>query len=97
MIVLLALVLLNVLVKVCTVAPGDIDPICSELRRNGIAPKPAYTPNMSVLMDSYDYRNLLPSRTGAIWQQVDNDDNNNPGITTNVSIKAIHRFMYNTL
>ena len=58
------------------VAPGDEEPLCQQLRAEAVAPIPAYAANMRVLMDSWNYRNLLPTRTGAVWDQVDNDDNN---------------------
>ena len=40
---------------------------------------------MRILMDSWNYRNLLPVRTGSVWEQVDNDMNNVDTLTTNVS------------
>ena len=68
------------------VAPGDEEMLlCEQLRAPGAAPIPSYSANMRVLMDSWNYRNLLPTRTGAVWQQVDNDVNNPSGITSNVS------------
>jgi hypothetical protein len=68
------------------VAPGDEEAaLCEQLRAHGASPTPAYSANMRVLMDSWNYRNLLPPRTGAVWNQVDNDMNNGPGVTTNVS------------
>ncbi len=66
------------------VAPGDEEPDCSTLRAQGAAPTPSYSANMRVLMDSWNYQNLLPSRIGAVWDQVDNDMNNSPVVTTNV-------------
>ena len=82
----LMLVLLAVVVAAFAgVAPGDEDPLCGQLRAHGTAPIPAYSANMRVLMDSWNYQNLLPPRTGAMWDQVDNDENNPGGITTNVS------------
>ena len=69
-----------------TVAPGDVeDQVCRDLREFGVAPIPAYSANMRILMDSWNYQNLLPLRTGAVWDQVDNDTNNPDGVTTNVS------------
>ena len=69
------------------VAPGDEDqPLCELLRAGEGAPIPAYSANMRVLMDSWNYQNLLPPRTGAVWDHVDNDENNFPGITTNVCV-----------
>ena len=67
-----------------SVAPGDEDSICEDLRSAGVVPTPAYSANMRVLMDSWNYQNFLPLRTGAVWDQVDNDDNNPSGIITNV-------------
>ena len=67
-------------------APGDeAQPFCEQLRSKGAAPTPAYSANVRVLMDSWNYQNLLPPHTGAVWQQVDNDMNNPSGIITNVS------------
>ena len=68
-----------------SVAPGDEEPLCEQLRAVGVAPIPAYSANMRVLMDSWNYQNLLPPRTEAVWDQVDNDMNNPDGITSNVS------------
>ena len=68
-----------------SVAPGDKEPLCVQLRALGTAPIPAYSANMRVLMDSWNYQNLLPSRFGAVWNQVDNDANNHVAITSNVS------------
>ena len=70
-----------------TVAPGDEESVCEQLRAIGAAPIPAYSANMRVLMDSWNYQNLLPERTGAVWDQVDNDGNNPSGTATNVSLK----------
>ena len=69
------------------VAPGDEEPLCEQIRSLlGVAPKLAYPANMTVLMDSWNYQNLLPPRTGAVWDQVDNDNNNPSEVTTNVVI-----------
>ena len=75
---------LHLCTVVKTVAPGDEAVLCEQLRPQGIVPKPAYSTNMRVLMDSWNYQNL-PTRTGAVWDQVDNDMNNPSGVTTNVS------------
>ena len=83
----LILVLLAVVVTTFAgVAPGDEDPLCEQLRARGIASTPAYSANMRVLMDSWNYHNLLPVRTGSVWDQVDNDENNPSETTTNVSV-----------
>ena len=82
------LIMLLVLVNPgSSVAPGDEEPLCESLRAIGAAPIPAYSANMRVLMDSWNYQNLLPVRSGAVWDQVDNDLNNPSGFTTNVSNK----------
>ena len=81
-----SLILVSVAAVIATsagVAPEDEEALCEQLRALGAAPTPAYSTNMRVLMDSWNYRNLLPPRTGAVWDQVDNDMNN--GFTTNVS------------
>jgi hypothetical protein len=73
------------------VAPGDEESICSNLRSRGSAPIPAYSANMRVLIDSWNYQDLLPPRTAAVWDQVDNDVNNSPAETTNVSF-IVYKF-----
>ena len=80
------------IILVGTVAPGDEEPLCANLRAQGAAPIPAYSANMRVLMDSWNYHNLLPPRTGAVWDQVDNDTNQKDGTTTNVC----NMILYNT-
>jgi acyl-ACP thioesterase len=84
-----ALVLAFIFVRVSvSVAPGDEEAArCEELRAYGVVPTPSYFANMRVLMDSWNYENLL--RTGAVWDQVDNDTNNPSGATTNVSCTNI--------
>ena len=70
-----------------SIAPGDEErELCQALRSSGAAPIPGYAPNMRALMDSWNYRNLLPTRVGAMWDQVDNDTRNNASITTNVCL-----------
>ena len=78
---------LYTIVVVQTVAPGDeYHPRCRQLRSEGAAPIPSYSANMRVLMDSWNYQNLLPPRNGAVWDQVDYDMNNHNGEATNVSL-----------
>ena len=82
--------LVELLLKVnhgSSVAPGDEEQLlCENLRSIGAAPPLlAYSANMRVLMDSWNYLNLLPPRLGAVWDQVDNDENNPSNVTTNVS------------
>ena len=67
-------------------APGDGDAVCADstLAIVGVAaPLPS---NVGTLMDSYDYLTLL-APSGAVWQQVDLDNNNLPGVTTTVSVE----------
>ena len=77
---------LYTIVVVGTTAPGDEEPRCEQLRSDGIVPIPAYSANIRVLMDSWNYLDLLPPRTKAVWDQVDNDENNLSGLTTNVRV-----------
>ena len=81
--------LVELLLKVnhgSSVAPGDEEQLfCENLRSIGAAPTPSYSANMRVLMDSWNYQNLLPPRAGAVWDQVDNDRNNPTNLTINVS------------
>lgn len=60
-------------------APGDGHTFCT----SGIEPQ-EYLLNDKVLMDSYNYLNLLGG-PGAVWQQVDLDSNNAIGRGTEVS------------
>ena len=83
--VLLVLYTVASVVVAAGVAPGDEEQFCQDLRTGGLAPILDYDANMRILMDSYNYQNLLPPRQGAVWDQVDDDDNNAGGITTNVS------------
>ena len=71
------------------VAPADEEVVCEQLRAVEFAPTPGYSTNMRVLMDSWNYQNLLPPRIGAVWGQVDNDRNNAADTTTNVSPNGI--------
>ena len=84
--VVFLLTLLQLIVVVSTVAPGDEEPLCDELRALGSIPTPDYDPTMRVLMDTWNYNNLLPVRSGSVWEQVDNDNNNPSAVTSNVSI-----------
>ena len=54
-------------------APGDGDLFCTnEMPSRGTIP-PIYSPNLRILLDSYNYVNLLPPHDNAVWQAVDND------------------------
>ena len=74
------------------VAPGDEEGLCDNLRSLGTVPTPDYDPTMVILMDTWNYQNLLPPRSGAVWQQVDNDTNNDVQFTTNVNTIANHTY-----
>ena len=84
--------LVELLLKVncgSSVAPEDEDQLlCEILRSIGAAPTPSYSANIRVLMDSWNYQTVLPPRSGAVWDQVDNDGNNPTNLTTNVSCTA---------
>ena len=70
------------------IAPGGEEETlehCKSLRSGGILHKLTHPTNDEVLLDSWNYQNLLPDRIGAVWQQVDNDSNNQVELTTNVS------------
>ena len=71
------------------VAPGDEEGLCDNLRALGTVPTPDYDPTMVILMDTWNYQNLFPPRSGAVWQQVDNDTNNDLQFTTNVSTLTV--------
>lgn len=75
-----------ILAQASAVAPGDEDPICDELRASGSIPTPDYDSTMRILMDTWNYKYLLPPQSSAVWKQVDNDNNNPVGATTHVSI-----------
>ena len=70
-----------------SIAPGDAEgEICPSIRAGGAAPTPSYAPSMKVLMDSWNYQNLIRV-PGGVWDQVDNDTSNSGGmLTTNVSL-----------
>ena len=62
-----------ILPQVKSQAPGDDDNFCTTLSAS-ILP-PSYPPNSVILMDSYNYVNLIPVLTpnSGVWQQVDID------------------------
>ena len=68
-------------------APEDADPFCTDTLRNESGLEPAPLPShATILMDSYNYITLLGDEgTGAVWQQVDLDNNNMAGRGTEVS------------
>ena len=75
--------------RASAVAPGDEEGLCNNLRASGTIPTPDYDPTMRILMDTVNYLNLLPVRSGSVWEQVDNDDNNPTAVTTNVSVDLL--------
>ena len=91
---LLGAVLLLFSTSVCAqmrrMTPGDEDGFC--LSRLGNANK---IPGVKVLLDSRHYEQLL-GVGGAVWDQIDKDDNNPPGFInpTYVSHTVIHLRWY---
>ena len=80
------LLFLSVLLSVASaVTPGDEHSFCTDrlINDNEITP-PQYPSNVKILMDSYNYIDLLPPHEFAVWMQVDNDDNNVGGVATMV-------------
>ena len=80
------LLFLSVLLSMASaIAPGDKHPFCRDtvINHNAITP-PQYPSNVKILMDSYNYIDLLPPHTYAVWMQVDNDNNNAGGTGTMV-------------
>ena len=72
----------------CAQAPGDADPICTETLPTVGVNILDYPPEVKPLMDSHHYQQLLPPNLGAVWQEVDNDNNNPSGTVTRVSWHA---------
>ena len=66
-------------------APGDADPFCTEFLPGVGVNILDYAPEVKPLMDSRHYQNLLPPHADAVWQEVDNDNNNPSSTTTDVS------------
>ena len=78
----------------CAQAPGDEDSHCTEDLPSFGVNILDYPPEVKPLMDSRHYQQLLPPYTGAVWQTVDNDDNNPSGTTTNVSCYIGHILLH---
>ena len=79
----------------CAQAPGDEDPFCTETLPSLGVNILDYPPEVKPLMDSRHYQQLLPlNNMGAVWQTVDNDDNNPSGTTTNVSCYVGHILLH---
>ena len=69
----------------CAQAPGDAQSFCTETLPSVGVNILDYPPEVNPLMDSRHYRQLLPPNPGAVWQTVDNDNNNPSGTATSVS------------
>ena len=48
-------------------APGDADSFCTTVFPSSVNIPPIYPPNLKILLDSYNYVNLLPPQDGAVW------------------------------
>ena len=69
----------------CAQAPGDAQSFCTVFLPGFRFNILDYLPEVKPLMDSRHYQQLLPPNMGAVWQTVDNDNNNPGGTTTSVS------------
>ena len=69
----------------CAQAPGDAQSFCTETLPSVGVNILDYPPEVKPLMDSRHYQQLLPPNTGAVWQIVDNDDNNPSNARSSVS------------
>ena len=69
----------------CAQAPGDAQSFCTETLPSFGVNILDYPPEVKPLMDSRHYQQLLPPSTGAVWQTVDNDNNNPSNVRANVS------------
>ena len=76
----------------CAQAPGDADPVCTKTLPSVGVNILEYPPEIKPLMDSFLYRQLLPPNTGAVWQTVDNDNNNPGSIRTSVSCSKLQLY-----
>ena len=74
-------------------APGDEDPLCQELRTNGTAPM---TTNIRLLLDSWNYQNLLTPHEGAVWTELHNiiDDGESDRGVVRVSQRIMIVYFY---
>ena len=61
----------------CAQAPGDSQSFCTEALPDLGVNILDYPPEVKPLMDSRHYQQLLPPNSDAVWQEVDNDNNNN--------------------
>ena len=67
-------------------APGDGDDFCTNTLpvTDGVV-APVHLSNVKILMDSFNYLNLLPPHDTPAWQRLNLDDNNEAGEGTEVS------------
>ena len=72
----------------CAQAPGDAQSFCTETLPSVGVNILDYPPEVKPLMDSRHYQQLLPPNTGAVWQTVDNDNNNPSSARSSVSCYA---------
>ena len=72
----------------CAQAPGDADAFCTETLPSIGVNILDYPPEVKPLMDSRHYQQLLPPNTGAVWQTVDNDNNNPSGTVIRTSVSC---------
>ena len=81
--------LVAVLLSVVTArAPGDGNAFCTDTLTGSVVQAPVHPFNVKILMDSFNYLNLLPPHDGAVWQQLNLDDNNVDGGGTEVIIST---------
>ena len=79
------LLLVAILVSMVSAgAPGDEDIFCTNDSYGVTIPL-----NSKILLDSYNYVNLLPPQDNAVWQVVNNDDNNEAGRGTEVRVLLV--------
>ena len=69
-------------------APGDAQSFCTETLPSVGVNILDYPPEVKPLMDSRHYQQLLPPYFGAVWQEVDNDNNNPINVRTSVSCQC---------
>ena len=71
-------------------APGDGDNFCTNTLPNTDGSQaPVHPSNTKILMDSFNYLNLLHPHDDAVWQQLDLDNNNVAGGGTEVSMLTL--------
>ena len=70
-------------------APGDGDDFCTNTLPSTEIQAPVHPSNAKILMDSFNYLNLLPPHAEAVWQQLNLDDNNVAGAGTEVSMLTL--------